>query len=283
MDEEFVIEDLENYDSKFELPDGITVRCFSKKQMQEQTNEKSVNIIGEFAKEDLNTLREKTDSKVGDLQLISNKGIKLSLQRYKSHNRFSYSEEYYVKCTTGDYVVLLKNITANRVLFMLAGIAACVSLFFVGSNFLNKNTISDKSRLSEGTQNLSQSSNTSTDPGVLIPVFSEVNISPPDSRNVSFSILGKTSEIDSKIRNPMDKNYNCIVKIFLSNEIEPIYTSNLIAPGEASDDTITLSKPLEKGTYKNVTFLYEYYPIGVDVDSRVLAYSAKMITVVTVT
>ena len=59
------------------------------------------------------------------------------------------------------------------------------------------------------------------------------------------------------IENPINNNYDVIVKIYLENNNEEICTTKKLSPGEKID-TIKLNKKLDSGRYKAIAFFNAY-------------------------
>ncbi|MDR0404771.1 MAG: hypothetical protein LBH37_03160 [Oscillospiraceae bacterium] len=253
MDNEpYLIKELEDYDSTFELTQDKQIPCSSKEQLKSKFKDKTIEFIGEYAKADLEDEKTKTlGIAVGKFESPQYSGKTFPIYGYKSHSRFGHKESGYVQCDgTENYIVLLKNVLPSRIVEMCAIVCLFFVSFFVGRNitFNTNSTTQNQQRLGSGGQNdFIENEKFFDDPSarMLVPVVKNIII--------------EDGQLITDFDNPQESEYSYKLLITLEDG-KKIYESDIVPPGGKID--VPLSNDLSSvstGTHENTTMAFKYY------------------------
>ena len=246
-------ENRDNYGKTVKYGDGISIDCYSKKQMKSIFPKGNFHVVGEYAH--VSNSNGEKDSE--DHAVLRHMDRELALKEKGKRSGVLYWRSGYVACKglPNSFVALLKNRVALLLLALIlavglitGGVMICVSLASgtpagPGGLELDKDAVDW-----EGTLPPSEGGNSGGEDGIRSPGYKSMAIE-ANSREVSVNLV-----------NPEGNQCYFVISIALNGTDEVIYESKLIPPGKGLYK-ITLTKPLAPGTY-DAQLRYEAYDLA---------------------
>ncbi|MDR1467392.1 MAG: hypothetical protein LBI55_03120 [Oscillospiraceae bacterium] len=250
-DNRYLVEELEDYDEVFELAEGRSMRCSSKKQFKSKPNNEEQNFIGEYAKTDLNEgVDETLGAPIGEFESTKSSNSIFPLHSYKSHSRFIFAERGYVQCEgTQNYIVFLKNVIWSRMLSLFVVVLVFLTSFLLSYNLVgmndNKTQAPKQSLGSGGELDFSNEEFDSPDTGMLVPIVKSIDIK------------GNKLLVDFENPEGSGNPYKMWIELEDGNRV---YESEIIPVGGKPQNTESINISfLAPGVYQNALVAFEYY------------------------
>ncbi len=245
-------ENRDNYGKTVKYGDGVSIDCYSKKQMKNIFPKGNFHVVGEYAPSG-NRGGEKDAE---DHAVFKYMDRELALKEKGKRSGILYSRSGYVACKglPNSFVALLKNRLALLLLLLVLAAALIAGGVLLAGSLASEGTGGpgglelDKNAVDwEGTLPPSEDGNSGGEDGIRIPGYKSMAIE-ADSREVSVNLV-----------NPEGNQCYFVISIALNETDDVIYESKLIPPGKGLYK-ITLTKPLAPGTY-DAQIRYEAYDL----------------------
>lgn len=246
-------ENRDNYGKTVKYSDGLSINCYSKRQMKNIFPKGNFHVVGEHVSSG------KRDGKkdVEDHAVLRYMDRELALKEKGKRSGILYSRSGYVACKglPNSFVALLKNRAALLLLALILAAGLIAGGVLLYSSLASEGTGGDggleldKDAVDwEGTLPPSEGGNSGEEDGIRIPGYK------------SMAIEANSKEVSVNLVNPEGNQCYFIISIALNGTDEVIYESKLIPPGKGLYK-INLTKPLAPGTY-DAQLRYEAYDLS---------------------
>ncbi len=245
-------ENRDNYGKTVGYGDGISIDCYSKKQMKNIFPKGNFHVVGEYAP---GSNRNEKDAE--DYAVLRYMDRELALKEKGKRSGILYSRSGYVACKglPNSFVALLKNRLALLLLLLILAAALIAGGVMLLNSLASEGTggpggleLDEDAVNWEGTLPPSEGGNSGEEDGIRIPGYKSMAIE-ANSREVSVNLV-----------NPEGNQCYFVISIALNGTDEVIYESKLIPPGKGLYK-ITLTRPLAPGTY-DAQIRYEAYDLA---------------------
>ncbi len=246
-------ENRDNYGKTARYGGGISIDCYSKKQMKNIFPKGNFHVVGEYA----HGGKRGDEKDAEDYAVLRYKDRQFALKEKGKHSGLLYSRSGYVACKglPNSFVALLKNRLALLLLSLILAAALIAGGVIVFSSLASAGTGGpgglelDKNAVEwEGALPPSEGGNSGQEDGIRIPGYKSMAIE-ANSREVSVNLV-----------NPEGNQCYFVISIALNGTDEVIYESKLIPPGKGLYK-ITLTRPMAPGTY-DAQIRYEAYDLA---------------------